>query len=186
MLGVYRSAVPWRSKPQMEFRCGQHGFHCPWASSYPGWTICSWRFIPGPSRRSPTIWDMFLSGQMTVAQEGMSHWASALQSFSCQIHKLPIYWPKQVTWPNTKSKVGKYSLSTMWMEDSITVEQRFGSVIQSSTAPGTALVQASALDNKNILLGDLPSSSLAFPNLAATRVIFFFSPALLPIKKKRK
>ena len=89
---------------------------------------------------------MFLSWQITAAQEGMSYWASTFQSFSCQIHKLPTGQStspaaaaaKSLQSPNTKSKVGKNSLPTMTrvgMENSITGEQRLDPVIQSITAP---------------------------------------------------
>ena len=90
---------------------------------------------------------MFLSWQITAAQEGMSYWASTFQSFSCQIHKLPTGQgkspaaaaaAKSLQSPNTKSKVGKNSLPTMTrvgMENSITGEQRLDPVIQSITAP---------------------------------------------------
>lgn len=120
------------------------------------------------------ILGMFLSWQITAAQEGMSYWASTFQSFSCQIHKLPT----------GQSKSPSQTQSQKWERIHCPLWQGCGwrILLQTLYIHATCLVQAPALDYRNILLGTLPASSLVIPNFASVRVIFFFtsSPFLFP------
>lgn len=79
----------------------------------------------------------------------------------------------------TRSQKWENILYPLWQRCGWRTLLQWNKSITAPSAPGPALVQASALDNRNTVLGDLPASSLPFPNLAAARVIFF-SLALLP------